>query len=98
MASYSTHQILYAMRRGLCSCRELKQRRIRQGTKPDRAAFGEGPNMPIAAIETLDFEICYQHGFLVHRLAVETQAEDLSHCTVAAVASDEEICVDHFAG
>ena len=68
------------------------------GQSADRAAFGEGPDMPVAAIKSFDLDVRYQHGLLVDRLAFEPQAERFSHRAVAAVAPDQEVRSRPFAG
>src|SRR5262245_42416661 len=47
--------------------------------------------MPVAAIESVDLDVGYEHGLLVDRFALKLQAERFSHHAVATVASDQEI-------
>ena len=98
MARDLVHRRLDARCRGLCFANELEQRRIRQRAEPDGAAFGEGPDMPVAAIESFDLDVRDEHRLLVDRLAFQPQAKRFSHRTVAAVAADQEIRSHRFAG
>src|SRR5580704_1336998 len=58
---------------------ELEQRSVRQRTKRDHTAFGERPDMPVAVIDSIDLDVCHEHGLLVDRFAIEPQAERFSH-------------------
>src|SRR5262249_30022076 len=54
--------------------------------------------MPVAAIESVDLDVGYEHGLLVDRLALELQAERFSHNAVSTVASDQEVSSHCFTG
>ena len=68
------------------------------GQSPIGAAFGERPDMPVAAIESFDLDVCHEHRLVVDRLALQPQAERFSHRAVAAVAPDQEVRSYPFTG
>jgi hypothetical protein len=98
MARGSLHRALNVRRRGLGGRSELEQRCVRQRAQPDHATFGKRPEMPVAAVESFDFDIGHEHGLLVYRLAVEPHAKRFSHSTMAAVAPDQEVRSQYFTG
>src|SRR5271170_194758 len=65
MTGEPAHHALDARLRGLYLRGELEQRRVRQRTKRDHAAPSEGPEMPIAAIQSLDLDIRNDHRLFV---------------------------------
>jgi hypothetical protein len=54
--------------------------------------------MPVASIESLDFDIRHQQGILVDGFAFEPQPERLAYHAVAAIASGQEIRTHYFTG
>jgi hypothetical protein len=52
--------------------------------------------VPVAAIEIFNLDICDEGGFFVDGFAFQLQAQTFSYCAVAAVATDEVVCVRDF--
>src|SRR5215813_6174193 len=77
---------------------QLEQCRVWQRAERHHPVSGEGPEMPVAAVESSDFDVGYQQGLLVDRLALELEAKRFSNYAVAAIASDQEVRFHPFTG